>query len=68
MPDGRLARASEKAMLPMAQLREGARKGDILPALADNTLISVGSMANNDYATIFWAGNKGVKIYDIKET
>ena len=52
MPDGRETRATEKARLPMTQLREGARKGDILPALADNTLVSVSAFANNDYATI----------------
>ena len=48
MPDGREARATEKAKLPMTQLRKGAKKGDILPALADNTLVSVSAFANND--------------------
>ena len=57
MPDGRAAKASKQALLPIKKLREGARKGDILPALSDNTLISVGTLANNDYAT-FLAGSK----------
>ena len=67
MPDGRIAGASEKAKLPMTQLREGAREGDILPALAENTLVSVSTMANNNYATIFWPEGKGVEIYDLQE-
>ena len=67
MPHGRAAKASEQALLPMKQLREGARKGDILPALSENTLVSVGTLANNDYATIFWQGAKGVEVYDMRE-
>lgn len=41
IPDGHKVRATEQAMLPMPQLREGARKGDILLALAENTLVSI---------------------------
>ena len=67
MLDEHAAKASEQALLPMKQLREGARKGDILPALSENTLVSVGTLANNDYATIFWQGTKGVEVYDTRE-
>ena len=67
MPDGRAARASERALLPMSQLRDGARAGDILPALSDNTLVSVGTLANNDYATIFWDNYRGVDVYDTRD-
>ena len=57
-----VAKESKKAMLSMTQLREEARKGDILPALTDNTLVSVSSMANDDYDTILWEGINRVEI------
>ncbi|KAL7523897.1 hypothetical protein ACHAWF_000731, partial [Thalassiosira exigua] len=51
----------------MTQLREGARKGDILQGLAHNSLLGVPKLAANGYTTIFYPDGKGVEVYDKQE-
>ena len=67
MPDGQTAEASEKALLPISSLNLEARKGDILPALAHNSLISVSTLADAGYITIFEPGTSGVNVYNKKD-
>ena len=67
MPDGQTAKASEKALLPISSLNLEARKGDILPALAHNSLISVSTLADAGYVTIFEPGTSGVNVYNKKD-
>ena len=51
----------------MTQLRKGATEGDILPTLANNTLVSISTFANNDFTTILWPRGKEVMIYVTRE-
>jgi len=55
--------------LPMSNLREEARGGDIIPGLK-NTLVSVSniaSFADAGYVTIFQPGGQGVEVYDQRD-
>ena len=67
MPADQTAEASEKAMLPIFNLNLDAQKGDILPALAHNLLISVSTLADAGYITIFEPGARVVNVYDQKD-
>ena len=62
MANGRVERATERVLLPVPTLSQAAREGDELPSLK-NSLISVPTMANNGYTTIFKPGNEGIKVY-----
>ncbi|KAL7525323.1 hypothetical protein ACHAWF_003160, partial [Thalassiosira exigua] len=64
VPNGQAIRGKEEALLPMSQLRDGAREGDILQGLAHNSLVGVPKLAANGYTTIFYPDGKGVEVYD----
>ncbi|KAL7537584.1 hypothetical protein ACHAWF_009173 [Thalassiosira exigua] len=66
MADGAPVPATEQGQLPLPQLKPKAREGDILPGL-QNTLVSVGKMADAGYVTIFEPGDKGVAVYNEKD-
>ena len=51
MPDGQTAEASEKTLLPISPLNLDARKGDILSALAHNSLSSVSTLAELPFSS-----------------
>ena len=67
MPDGRAIQASAKALLPWHKLRRDARQCDILPGLQDNSLVSVGKLADAGYYTLFMPGGQGVQVFDAKK-
>ena len=70
MPNGQPIRARRKMMLPLPQLKEEARLSDELPQLHSN-LVSVPTLANNGYISIFKPYNEGLEIYkaqDVKIT
>ena len=67
MPDGRAIEASAKALLPWHKLRQGARQCDILPGLQDNSLVSVGKLADAGYCTLFVPGGQGVQVFDAEK-
>ena len=66
MANGQPVQASQRALLPMSNLRQGAREGDILPGL-HNSLVSVSKFADEGYVTIFEPGDKGVAVYDAND-
>ena len=66
-PNGGMMEAKEKALLPMTSLRQEARKGDIIPGLANDTLCSIPKLATNGYTSIFYANEKGMEVYDAKD-
>jgi hypothetical protein len=63
LADGTPVQATEKGKLPMSNLRDEVREGDIIPGLK-NTLVSVSKFADEGYVTIFQPGGRGVEIYD----
>ena len=63
LADGTPVQATEKGKLPMSNLRDEVREGDIIPGL-NNTLVSVSKFADQGYVTIFQPGERGVEIYD----
>ena len=54
---------SEKASLPMSQLCDKARNGDILWGL-HNSLVKIEKLSDPWHFTIFFSGWKGVEVYD----
>ena len=66
LADGAPVRATGKAKLPMKNLRETARDGDIIPGLK-NTLVSVSKLSDDGYVTIFQPGGQGVEVYDQRD-
>ena len=56
--------ASEEALRPWHKLRQGARQCDILPGLQDNSLVSVGKVADAGCYTLFMPGGQGVQVFD----
>ena len=67
MPNGHTERASLQVLLPNEKLSYGARKADELPSLRHNSLVSVPTLANNGYTTVFKPGQEGVEVYESKE-
>ena len=64
IPDGRAIQASERALLPWHKLRRNTRQCDILPGLHDNSLVSVGKLADAGYYTLFIPADQDVQVFD----
>lgn len=64
MPDGRCTKASATMELPYPTLNAPARKAHVLPALNKNSLLSVPTLADAGYTTIFHPHQKGVDVYN----
>ncbi|KAL7482916.1 hypothetical protein ACHAW6_008570 [Cyclotella cf. meneghiniana] len=58
---------SATTLLPMTQLHTPAHHTHILSALCSNSLLSVGTFADNGYVTIFHNGDKGATIHDCND-
>ena len=67
MPDGRAIQASEKALLSWHKLGHNAIQCAILSGLKDNSLVSVGKLADAGYHTLFIPGGQGVQVFDANE-
>ena len=65
LPTGGTAQASRKANLHH-RLRQPAREVDIVPSLAEHTLISASKFADANYFTVY--DDKEVNIYDGETT
>jgi len=59
LPNGSTIKASHTTNLPFPSLSAEARRTDVLPALRQNMLISVGKLADADYTTIFHPRGEG---------
>ncbi len=66
LANGHPIMATNKALLPHPTLSTEARKGDILPGL-QRDLISVGTLADNGYTTIFHPGNTGATVHATRD-
>jgi hypothetical protein len=55
--------ASHTVLLPTKALSKGAREAIVVPGMQQKALLSVGTLADNGYTTVFLPGQQGVKIY-----
>jgi hypothetical protein len=63
LPDGSTIQATHTATLPFDALSPQARQADVLPGLRPNSLVSVGKLADANYATIFHPKGEGVTMH-----
>lgn len=61
--DGTAHPASHTVLLPTKALSKGAREAIVVPGMQQKALLSVGTLADNGYTTVFLPGQQGVKIY-----
>jgi hypothetical protein len=61
--DGTEHPASNTALLPTHALSKGAREALVIPGMQQKALMSVSTLANNGYTTVFLPGQQGVHIY-----
>jgi hypothetical protein len=59
---GELA-ASNTALLQTRALSKGAREAIVVPGMSQPALMSVATLANNGYTTVFLPGNNGVDVF-----
>ncbi len=63
LPNGKTITASHRTNLPFETLSAKARIAEVLPALKQNSLISVGKFANANYTTVFHPNGEGVTVH-----
>jgi hypothetical protein len=61
--DGTKFPASHTVLLPTQALSKGAREAIVVPGMQQKALLSVGTLADNGYTTVFLPGQQGVQIY-----
>lgn len=61
--DGTELAASHTVLLPTQTLSKGAREATVVPGMQQKALMSVGTLADNVYTTIFLPGQQCVHIY-----
>ena len=62
MSNGKIERATQQ-LFPLNKLSEEARKGDGLPSLQHNSPISVPTLSDHCYTTVFKSFKEGVEVY-----
>lgn len=62
---GQVCQTTGQAELSFPQLDKAARITNILPALADNSLMSVKQLAGNGYTTIFHPFDGGATVHNV---
>jgi hypothetical protein len=55
--------ASNTALMPLHALSKGAKEAIVVPGMTQKALLSVGTLADNNYITVFLPGRQGVDIY-----
>jgi hypothetical protein len=61
--DGTEHPASHTNLLPTQALSKGAREAIVIPGMQQKALLSVGTLADNGYTTVFFSGQQGIQIY-----
>eukprot|EP01082_Thalassiosira_pseudonana_P002456 g1757.t1 g1757 contig11:6688-7572(+) len=67
MASGQILQASSTALLPTTKLSAGAREAHVLEGLQPKALLSVKTLADNGYTTIFHPHDKGVTVHGIDD-
>jgi hypothetical protein len=62
--NGHVMKAITTALLPLKQLKAGAREAIVIPEMSTKALMSVKQLANQGYTTIFHPYLQGVTVYD----
>ena len=60
---GMKLQAMDTGLLSTRALSKGAREAIVVPGMSQPALMSVSTLANNGYTTVFLPGNDGVDIY-----
>ena len=60
---GTKLQATDTGLLSTRALSKGAREAIVVPGMSQPALMSVSTLANNGYTTVFLPGNDGVDIY-----
>jgi hypothetical protein len=60
---GTKLQATHTGLLPICALSKGAREAIVVPGISQPALMSVSTLANNGYTTVFLPGNDGVDIF-----
>jgi hypothetical protein len=55
--------ASNTVLLPTRTLSKGAREAVVVPGMSQRALMSMSTLANNGYTTIFLPGQQGVNVF-----
>jgi len=55
--------ASNTALLPPRALSKGAREAIVVPRMSQRALMSMATLENNGYTTVFLPGQEGVHVF-----
>ena len=64
---GTKLQATDTGLLSTRALSKGAREAIVVPGMSQPALMSVSTLANNGYTTVFLPGNDGVDIYGVND-
>jgi len=59
--------ASNTALVQTHALSKGAREAVVVPGMSQRALMSVATLANNGYPTVFLPGKEGVNVFHAKD-
>ncbi len=59
--------ATNTTFLPIHALSKGAREAIVVPEMSQTALMSVSTLANNEYTTVFLRGQQGVDVVYAKD-
>lgn len=62
--NGQVMKATMTAILPLTQLKGGAREAVVIPEMSTKALMSVKQLADQGYTTIFHPYSQGVSVHD----
>ena len=62
LPNGQIVQSAAQVKLPFA-IKEQARIAELVPAINQNSLISVGKLADAGYTMVFHANNAEVTVH-----
>ena len=63
LPNGQVVKSAAQVKLPF-EIKEQARIAELVPAIRQNSLISVGKLADTGYKTVFLPGQQGVRVLE----
>jgi hypothetical protein len=61
---GQAIKSTAQVLLPFDKVKQSARIAELVPHLKQNSLVSVGKLADAGYTTVFLPHNEGVRVLD----